>query len=509
MSTLIEKVRLETRLGNFNKVKRILATNIRHFASFPKAEQNTLLLAMINIREPKLLFRHLGPELNEEFIIKSGVDEFKRQLIIALAHMWFGSELVSFRIANRLENILSNKQIHFNQADLKRVLESLSSVFDAQAKFLNIIQLEKLYPSANLPETEHTDRYFYRKYYLALFNTQGPSSKIVDELKEIQKNTLDPLAKIFLFCDICFVQKNLGTLTNSKIVSLIKKEKVLKFLKDKELKLPWIELINAQAELDKKSFSKAKKHLVLCYEQSQLPVEKVYSLTLFHYHFPDMLKLEDKIFLWTHHSSNFHNYSPYHKDPYYLKIKQEIETGDCWLISKNEVYPTCYSNYHSSKNLIDLYSGIIIFNGKPQVLSSKRIRLLMALISKGGFGCNEIELVSKVYPEIRAHLAFKKIDSLKNLSLQFKKFGISIKKNKNFYFFKFHNGLYEIILPKKLETVGVQAFCSKQLSIITPSDLTKLLNIKRTKAFELLREWKKQKILKPSSTEKHSFIFKN
>lgn len=506
MSALIEKIRQETRAGNFAKVKRLLSTNSRQFASLSKAEQNILLLAMINIQEPRLLFKNLGHELDEKNIIELGPDEFKHQIIIALAHMWFGSEALALRIARRLEQILTKKQMHFEIADQKRVIESISMVFDAQGKYEEIIKLKNFYPTKKTRETEHTDQYFYRKYCHALFNKNGASKRIIKEVEKIRNNTTEVLPKILLFCDLCILKKAAKELSYTEIVKLMMKEKLLKQVADKKLKIPWFQLILTRAQLEKKNLTKAKKHLILYYQQSILPVDRVYALTLFYYHFPNQLSLGENIYLWAYNGKNNKKTVVTSDSTYISLIKKHISQGDVWFISDNTITPQYYKKINFPKTFIDLEAGLVRTNNKTIILTKKRIEFLTLVISKGSFGCAEIDLISKIYPDNLAHSFFSESESIKNISIQLKKAGFPIKRHKGFYYFDLAKNNFDIILPISLEHSGVHTFCAKTLNTFKSADLITLLGVRKTTAFKLLKDWKKNNKVKQISTNQYMFI---
>lgn len=504
MSALIEKIRLETRTGNFAKVKRIISTNTRHFASLTKAEQNILLLAMINIRDPKHLFHHLGPEQNEEIIIKLGEDEFKHQLIIAHAHMWYGSEQLAFRITSRLESILKQKKMIFKVADQKRIVENIASVYHAQAKFKQVVQLISIYPKKIISETQHIDTYFFRKYYSALFNKTQTSPKPIKELIKLRENTSDPMIRLFLFCDICIMSKIIGSLKSIDIAKKIKKENLLKIAEERGLQIPWFMYELALAEIERKKYSAGKKLLIKSFALCNLPADIAMALTVFHFHFPEDITLGQSVFLWCYHGENVYTYPPASKDPYNILIKQEISKGDSWLISRNHIQPCFYNDTNSTKNFIDLNAGLILIDNIPHILSEKRTQFLVHLISKGHLGCTEIDLITTVYPEILVHLAPTKIGSLKNLAIQFKALGIHIKKIKGIYYYSFDKNKFDIILPMSLHPVGLKIYCKKSLKAFSSAELAKHLQIKRTTAFKLIKDWKQTNQLKQISSKQYS-----
>lgn len=506
MSALIEKIRQETRVGNFAKLKRILSTNLRHFASLTKAEQNVLLLALINLQDSKKLFRYLGAELDESTIIKAGQEEFKRQLIMALSYMWFGSEEIAFRIASRLNDILISKKIVFCTADQKRIVENLSSIYHAQAKFDQVIKLLKIFPRSTIPETQHLDAYFFRKYYTAFFNTKQPSKTIINKVKKIRAQTDNPIVKLFLFFDICTMLKSCGEITSSDIVRLIKKEKILELAAEKRIQTSWLQMEFALAEIEKENYPKGKKLLKEALYHCKLPSEAALILAVLHYHFPKSLNLGQILYYLSYHVENISTFSSQSQDCYLSKIRHYMKQGDCWYITKSKIISCKYSDLKPSNNFIDLAGGIVTIRNRTFVLTEKRIRFLTRLISRGHIGSADIELITKIYPEILAHHAHNKRDALKNLSHQFNKCGIKTIKSKAFYFYNFDKNDFDIILPMSLEPIGLNAYCEKNLSFFNSNDLMKLLQIKRTTAFELIKEWKASKLIKPLPSKNFTFI---
>lgn len=485
MSPLIEKIRLLTRQGHINQLRKFVHRTLRHFSSLSQDEQCVVLNALSNLHEEKFLMRYLDDEKSSDEIIEGGVIQLKKQAILSRAQMFFGCPNMAIRVTRRLEDIIANDKLPLSLLDKKRLLELLSTTYLQFALMDDLVRLKNCYPTESLPDSSVLDEYFEMKYLTAQIYLSSNPNFYIQKLEHLIESSSHEIVKNFAYSYLGSYQ----LVTKKRSPQELLKNLEPRFAKDKGALAYWLDHIRGRAEMELGNLSKAKSFFVKAYKQDGTTSFKHLSLCFLELLNPKNITREQLIFLRIQKNFNYnHLLVLYESD---LKHPKNTNEDNIWVIDSQGVRSASYSKkLINEKFCLDLFSGILFTSSKKILLTDKRCDFLITLIRKGSLGCSEYELASLVYRDQLFKQEFK--ESIKNVASQIRKLGLEIKRKKNLYFYDFHKNTMPILFPMNLISRRPLAYCQTQLLTFSAKDIENLLQIKRTSSFLFIKEWKEQ-----------------
>lgn len=486
MSQLIEQIRQATIQNNNPLVRKILHKNMRYFSSLTQNEQCIVLNALVNLRETKHLMNRLDDEKGIDEIANGGIIEFKKQFILSRTQMLFGCPNIALRILRRLTELLAQNKVEFDLLEKKRFTEILCTSYYYFFLLDEVLDFKKIYPQEFVEGGQLFDESFEIKCLSAQVTISDRPHFYLQKLQEAYEKTLFPINQNLAFLYLKYHAFKLKIQTLQEILNDFDK---LDFLKLAPL-VEWELRFRGLFEKEQGNKLKAKIYYLKAYKTSSSLRGKALNLSLLDQLDPKFLTHDQLIFLRSTQGLIIKRpMAPHIFDYEADDLKKLVADNDIWLISTNGVQSARYQDHLScSGSCLDLYSGIYFNQNNKILLTEKRSQLLAVLISKGNLGCSEYELASTIYNE--QIFKFSHRENIKNLTMQIKKLGLSIKKKNNLYYYDFKYNKQEIILPIDLKSKGPLAYCQKQLQTFSAKEIEELLQVKRTKAFELLKEWK-------------------
>ncbi|MBT3980998.1 MAG: hypothetical protein HOE90_06560 [Bacteriovoracaceae bacterium] len=231
----------------------------------------------------------------------------------------------------------------------------------------------------------------------------------------------------------------------------------------------------------------------------------------------EALLFEDHISLRSHHSYTFFpftlgkNTSSVEKNlmPRSLQSQFIQSENDSWLLCDSSISPLVYQSKikqifseKSEGDFLDLSSSFLSIDGEKSLLSIKDSSILAIIIGSGSLGISSYSLIDFIYRDDLADIE-KGEDLLNKVMRRFKKLGIAIERQNNFYKYK-HSPGEVIIIPMNYNKVCDHDFLKGHSEEpFSRQELELLYGVSESKASRLIKSWEEQNIITRTGKSKN------
>lgn len=481
--------------GRLDLAKRKLNAALRRYYKYAEVEQLFLISMLANLGQTSKVISLIGPELSFAQMEQASLYTLIRQAMLAKIKAQNESLDAALRITRNIVKNLDNKT-HQSLAHYAFALDVVSANLLYCYAYDEIFALESLYPDSL--KQGNLNYFFFRLSVMeAKFYSKEYISK--DELIELerQREKLEtPIEKIHWDFAICSMEYLFDRIDDprhflSKLSNSLKETPEFDY---------WYHFLSASAHLKMKDMGRAVELFEAAHEKAVSSQERLATIYWLEKLNSPKITFEDKVYIRCLPSYSGYSFlagnrfipKPVITLPAYQKEITESLSKSYdemhWFISNREILPMNYSEISPKKKTIDLSAGIILDEkGEMTHLTETRTKYLMTLIGGGAKGIHEIYLIDQVYPEQNFEQANAELRT-KNLLMQLKKLGISIKQKKKHFHYDFQENDFDIIFPINHKSRGPIIYCQKQMPQLTQKSVAKTLGIKDSTASLYLHE---------------------
>lgn len=187
-------------------------------------------------------------------------------------------------------------------------------------------------------------------------------------------------------------------------------------------------------------------------------------------------------------------------------LAEQEPSGDCWLIAEGGLRCEEYTRVPRPAEILDLCAESYFLKGRRVSLGTLKSRALIAIVSSGSHGVDELQLADRLYSRERISPASARLRA-QNLVTQLKSLGFPVRRDAGRFYFELQNAAYPILFPRNHDPDGELRLLGEDP--IHTQGICRVLGVSRRSASVYLKRWLAQGMLKRDPRRYGNYLFRS